>query len=114
MHDVSAGQSPGGGDAASRFDWLHSTYSRQLRAYIAARLGRHAADYELVQDLAQETWLEVWRQAGSRGLPRVGAGFGWLAAAARRVIIAHFRRARAEVTVFALRDLADRGREVPA
>ncbi|MFR9758207.1 RNA polymerase sigma factor [Streptomyces sp. TR06-5] len=99
---------------ASRFDWLHSTYRRQLREYIAARLGRHAADVELVKDLMQETWLEVWRQAGDRGLPRVGSDFGWLAATARRVIITHFRRARAEVTVFALQDLADRHREVAA
>jgi RNA polymerase sigma factor (sigma-70 family) len=90
MPDVSAGQSPTG-DEEARFELLYVVYGRRVRSYVAARLGRK--DFHLAEDLAQETWLEVWRSLASLRAAD-DAAFGWLAVIARRVISRHFRRHR--------------------
>ena len=90
MPDVSAGQSPVGGENEARFELLHTLYARRLRAYIAARLG---ACYDLTDDMSQDAWLEVWRSLHMLRADDDRA-FGWLATIARRVICRHFRLAR--------------------
>ncbi|MCH6162029.1 RNA polymerase sigma factor [Streptomyces marispadix] len=96
MPDASAGQPLGGGENEARFESLHTLYARRLRAYIAARLG---VRFHLTDDLAQDTWIEVWRSLHLLRADETET-FGWLASVARRVITHHVRRERSrEVAV---------------
>jgi DNA-directed RNA polymerase specialized sigma24 family protein len=74
-----------------RFRALQLRYGRHLRAYVAARLGR---DHRLVDVVTEQTWAAVWRVLSAVRTPDEKA-FPWLAATARRVIIAHYLRERA-------------------
>lgn len=62
------------------------------------RLRRRCADDDVVADVLQETYLAVWRAAGSyAGSAAVGSAVGWLwTIAANRLVDAFRRRARQE------------------
>lgn len=67
------------------FGQLHSRYDQRLRAFIATRCRRKAE----VNDVAQETWLRVWRNLSTFD----GRQFsGWLHTIALRLIIDFARR----------------------
>jgi RNA polymerase sigma-70 factor (ECF subfamily) len=74
------------------FDELY----RLTSPWLAVRLRRRCADDELVAEVLQETYLAVWRAAGSfAGVSAEGGALGWLwTIAARRLIDAFRRRAR--------------------
>ncbi|MGW2434624.1 RNA polymerase sigma factor [Streptomyces sp. NPDC001640] len=82
-----------GGDRAA-FDEL----SRRTSPWLAVRLRRRCADDDVVADVLQETYLAVWRAAGSyAGSAAVGSAVGWLwTIAANRLVDAFRRRARQE------------------
>jgi RNA polymerase sigma-70 factor, ECF subfamily len=73
------------------FDELY----RRASPYLGMRLRRRCADEGLVAEVLQDTFLSVWRTAGSFG-PVRGAGVaGWLwTIAARRLVDAMRKRAR--------------------
>ncbi|HEY8475141.1 MAG TPA: RNA polymerase sigma factor [Natronosporangium sp.] len=79
------------GDRAA-FEQLY----RQTAPWLAVRLRRRCADDELVADVLQETYLAVWRAAGSfTGIRLGGSAVGWLwTIAARRLVDAYRRRDR--------------------
>ncbi|GAA0800712.1 RNA polymerase sigma factor [Spirilliplanes yamanashiensis] len=79
------------GDRAA-FDELY----RRTAPMLAVRLRRRCADEEIVADVLQETYLAVWRAAGSfAGTAVGGSAVGWLwTIAARRLVDAFRRRAR--------------------
>ncbi len=66
-------------------------YYTRNAAWLLLRLRRRCGDAELAADVVQETFLAVWRAAGSyRGRGQAG---GWLwSIATRRLIDAHRRR----------------------
>ncbi|WP_212987096.1 RNA polymerase sigma factor [Actinoplanes auranticolor] len=74
------------------FDELYSRTS----PWLAARLRRRCADEDVVADVLQETYLAVWRAAGSfAGATTQGSAVGWLwTIAANRLVDAFRRRAR--------------------
>jgi len=74
------------------FDELY----RRTSPWLAVRLRRRCADDDLVADVLQETYLAVWRSAGSfAGSAASGSAVGWLwTIAANRLIDAFRRRAR--------------------
>ncbi|GGS54554.1 RNA polymerase sigma24 factor [Streptomyces violaceus] len=82
-----------GGDRAA-FDELY----RRTSPWLAVRLRRRCADDDVVADVLQETYLAVWRAAGSyAGSVTEGSAVGWLwAIAANRLVDAFRRRARQE------------------
>ncbi|NHC46984.1 RNA polymerase sigma factor [Motilibacter sp. K478] len=75
------------------FDELYQRTS----PWLLARLRRRCADDELVADVMQETYLAVWRAAGSfAGSATSGSAAGWLwTIAAHRLVDEFRRRARA-------------------
>jgi RNA polymerase sigma-70 factor (ECF subfamily) len=79
------------GDRAA-FDELY----RRTAPMLAVRLRRRCADEDLVAEVMQETYLAVWRAAGSfAGTAVGGSAVGWLwTIAARRLVDAFRRRAR--------------------
>lgn len=81
---------------------FEQVYARHA-PWLAVRLGRRCRDDELAADLLQETFLAVWRFAGSySGTEQVG---GWLwTIASRRLIDAHRRSAVRVRTVGEPRD----------
>jgi RNA polymerase sigma-70 factor, ECF subfamily len=83
------------GDQAA-FDELY----RRTAPWLATRLRRRCADDEIVADVMQETYLAVWRAAGSfAGAAVDGSAVGWLwTIAARRLVDAFRRRARLATT----------------
>ncbi|MEU4242390.1 RNA polymerase sigma factor [Actinoplanes sp. NPDC026619] len=74
------------------FDELY----RRTSPWLLARLRRRCADDELVADVMQETYLAVWRAAGSfAGAAVSGSAVGWLwTIAAHRLVDAFRRRVR--------------------
>jgi RNA polymerase sigma-70 factor (ECF subfamily) len=74
------------------FDELY----RRTSPWLAARLRRRCADDDVVADVLQDTYLAVWRAAGSfAGSTTDGSAVGWLwTIAAHRLIDAFRRRAR--------------------
>ena len=79
------------GDRAA-FEQLY----RRTAPWLTVRLRRRCADEELVAEVMQETYLAVWRAAGSfAGASANGTAVGWLwTIAARRLVDAFRRRAR--------------------
>lgn len=82
-----------GGDRAA-FDELY----RRTSPWLAVRLRRRCADDDVVADVLQETYLAVWRAAGSyAGSVTDGSAVGWLwTIAANRLVDAFRRRDRQE------------------
>nr|WP_041840733.1 sigma-70 family RNA polymerase sigma factor [Actinoplanes friuliensis] len=74
------------------FDELY----RRTSPWLAVRLRRRCADEDVVADVLQETYLSVWRAAGSfAGAATQGSAVGWLwTIAANRLVDAFRRRAR--------------------
>jgi RNA polymerase sigma factor (sigma-70 family) len=74
------------------FDELY----RRTSPWLLARLRRRCADDDVVADVMQETYLAVWRAAGSfAGSATSGSAVGWLwTIAAHRLVDAFRRRAR--------------------
>ncbi|MEV0133299.1 sigma-70 family RNA polymerase sigma factor [Dactylosporangium sp. NPDC050688] len=74
------------------FDELY----RRTSPWLAVRLARRCADPDVVVDVLQETYLAVWRAAGSfAGSATNGSAVGWLwTIAANRLVDAFRRRAR--------------------
>jgi RNA polymerase sigma-70 factor, ECF subfamily len=74
------------------FDELY----RRTSPWLLARLRRRCADDDLVADVMQETYLAVWRAAGSfSGTTVSGSAVGWLwTIAAHRLVDAFRRRVR--------------------
>ncbi|SNY24029.1 RNA polymerase sigma factor [Paractinoplanes atraurantiacus] len=74
------------------FDELY----RRTSPWLLARLRRRCADDDVVADVMQETYLAVWRAAGSfAGQTSSGSAVGWLwTIAAHRLVDAFRRRAR--------------------
>ena len=74
------------------FDELY----RRTSPWLLARLRRRCADDDVVADVMQETYLAVWRAAGSfAGSATPGSAVGWLwTIAAHRLVDAFRRRAR--------------------
>ncbi|MFC5288528.1 RNA polymerase sigma factor [Actinokineospora guangxiensis] len=66
--------------------------------WLAVRLRRRCSDDEIVAEVMQETYLAVWRAAGSfAGAAVDGSAVGWLwTIAARRLVDAFRRRARSQ------------------
>lgn len=79
------------GDRAA-FEQLY----RRTAPWLTVRLRRRCADDHLVAEVLQETYLAVWRAAGSfAGAAADGTAVGWLwTIAARRLVDAFRRRAR--------------------
>ena len=73
------------------FDELY----RRTAPWLALRLRRRCADEHIVSEVMQETYLAVWRAAGSFAGARLdGSAAGWLwTIAARRLVDAFRRRA---------------------
>ncbi len=68
---------------------------RRTSPWLAVRLRRRCADEQIVAEVMQETYLAVWRAAGSfAGAAAGGTAVGWLwTIAARRLVDAFRRRA---------------------
>nr|WP_269330406.1 RNA polymerase sigma factor [Kineosporia babensis] len=83
------------GDRAA-FDELY----RCTSAWLLVRLRRRCSDDELVAEVLQDTYLSVWRAAGSfSGQEETSAGWLW-SIASRRLVDAYRRRYReAEVVI---------------
>jgi RNA polymerase sigma-70 factor (ECF subfamily) len=82
------------GDRAA-FDELY----RRAAPWLTVRLRRRCADPEVVAEVVQDTFLAVWRSAGSAGRHDAaqGSALGWLwTIAAHRLVDAFRRRARQE------------------
>ncbi|GAB3467655.1 RNA polymerase sigma factor [Actinophytocola sediminis] len=79
------------GDRAA-FEQLY----RRTAPWLAVRLRRRCTDDQIVAEVLQETYLAVWRAAGSfAGATVDGTAVGWLwTIAARRLVDAFRRRAR--------------------
>ncbi|WP_326563735.1 RNA polymerase sigma factor [Micromonospora peucetia] len=77
---------------------------RRTAPWLAARLRRRCADPDLVAEVMQDTYLAVWRAAGSfAGAAGDGSGAGWLwSIAGRRLIDGFRRRARQQAAPAAL------------
>ncbi|GAB1513786.1 RNA polymerase sigma factor [Actinophytocola sp. KF-1] len=69
---------------------------RRTSPWLAVRLRRRCADDQIVAEVLQETYLAVWRAAGSfAGAAVNGSAVGWLwTIAARRLVDAFRRRAK--------------------
>jgi RNA polymerase sigma factor (sigma-70 family) len=80
-----------GGDRRA-FDELY----RRTSPWLAVRLRRRCADEDVVADVLQETYLAIWRGAGSfAGSAAKGGAVGWIwTIAANRLVDAFRRRAR--------------------
>ncbi len=76
------------------FDELY----RRTSPWLAVRLRRRCADDDVIAEVLQETYLAVWRAAGSyAGSVTEGSAVGWLwTIAANRLVDAFRRRARHE------------------
>ncbi|GGL04237.1 RNA polymerase sigma factor [Mangrovihabitans endophyticus] len=76
------------------FDALY----RRTAPWLTVRLRRRCADDDIVAEVLQDTYLAVWRAAGSQAHGRAGgSAVGWLwTIAAHRLVDAFRRRARAQ------------------
>jgi len=70
-------------------------FYRRTSPWLAIRLRRRCADDQIVSEVIQETYLAVWRAAGSfEGAAIGGTAVGWVwTIAARRLVDAFRRRA---------------------
>jgi len=69
-------------------------FYRRTAPWLAGRLRRRCADEQIVAEVMQETYLAVWRSAGSFGNVAGGSAVGWVwTIAAHRLIDAFRRRA---------------------
>jgi RNA polymerase sigma-70 factor, ECF subfamily len=70
-------------------------FYRRTSPWLAVRLRRRCADEQVVAEVMQETYLAVWRAAGSfAGAAAGGTAVGWVwTIAARRLVDAFRRRA---------------------
>jgi RNA polymerase sigma-70 factor (ECF subfamily) len=70
-------------------------FYRRTAPWLAVRLRRRCADEQIVAEVMQETYLAVWRAAGSfAGAATGGSAVGWVwTIAARRLVDAFRRRA---------------------
>jgi DNA-directed RNA polymerase specialized sigma subunit, sigma24 homolog len=91
--DVTAGQNPINSESTEAFTNLFATYSDRVTRYIASRLD--VRDWHLAEDLAQETFLELFRSYTLRDREIDARVWGLLALIARRVISHHFRKCSA-------------------
>jgi RNA polymerase sigma-70 factor (ECF subfamily) len=68
---------------------------RRTSPWLAVRLRRRCADEQVVAEVMQETYLAIWRAAGSfAGAATGGSAVGWVwTIAARRLVDAFRRRA---------------------
>ncbi|MFJ7195321.1 MULTISPECIES: RNA polymerase sigma factor [unclassified Streptomyces] len=79
---------------------LATLYDRHA-GWLLARLGRRCADAETVREVLQDTFVTVWRSAGSHRGARVG---GWLwVIASRRLVDAQRAHARTDLAARAER-----------
>ncbi|MFF2077130.1 RNA polymerase sigma factor [Kitasatospora sp. NPDC058162] len=69
-----------------------ATYEKRVVGYIAAHLARQ--DWQLAEDLTQDTFVHLWRYHISRGVPLDERVFGLLTRIARQMICHHLRRMR--------------------
>ncbi|GAA2556531.1 RNA polymerase sigma factor [Winogradskya consettensis] len=71
-------------------------FYRRTSPWLAVRLRRRCADEDVVADVLQETYLAVWRAAGTfAGTVTAGSAVGWVwTIAANRLVDAFRRRAR--------------------
>jgi len=83
----------GGGDAHA-FGRLYDRYDRACFRFVRRLLG--SAHAGAAEDLHQETWVAVSRNAGSFDPARASFG-AWLFTIARRKVFDHFRRQRVAV-----------------
>jgi RNA polymerase sigma factor (sigma-70 family) len=69
---------------------------RRTSPWLALRLQRRCSDEDVVADVLQETYLAIWRAAGSfAGVATSGSAVGWIwTIAANRLVDAFRRRAR--------------------
>ncbi|WP_329106825.1 RNA polymerase sigma factor [Micromonospora sp. NBC_01699] len=76
------------------FDELY----RRTAPWLTVRLRRRCTDPDVVADVLQETYLAVWRSAGSQAHASTeGSALGWMwTIAAHRLVDAFRRRARQE------------------
>jgi DNA-directed RNA polymerase specialized sigma24 family protein len=88
--DVTAGQNPINSESTEAFTEVFAAYSDRVTRYIASRL--NVRDWQLAEDLAQETFLELFRSYTLRDREIDGRVWGLLALIARRAISHHFRR----------------------
>jgi len=77
------------GGAVWAMEPLHQRYSRLLNSHAYAMV----ADYQVAQDLTQETFLAVWRHA-SAYVPQAGAVRSWLLSILRHRTIDYLRALR--------------------
>lgn len=91
------------GDRAA-FEQLY----RRTSPWLAVRLRRRCSDDQIVAEVLQETYLAVWRAAGSfAGSAVNGSAVGWLwTIAARRLVDAFRRRARNDAVPLAAEPVA--------
>ena len=89
MSDITAGQNAitGESDVLSE---VFAQYSDRVTRFIYTRLNR--PDWHLAEDLAQETFLELFRSYTLRGREIDDRVWGLLATIARRAISHHFRK----------------------
>ncbi|WP_156757049.1 RNA polymerase sigma factor [Actinokineospora pegani] len=68
-------------------------FYRRTSPWLAVRLRRRCADHELVDEVVQETYVVVWRAAGSIAeTSAVDSALGWLWTIANRRLVDAFRR----------------------
>jgi RNA polymerase sigma-70 factor (ECF subfamily) len=67
-------------------------FYRRTSPWLAVRLRRRCADEQLVAEVLQDTYLTVWRAAGTFAGAADGAAVGWLWAVAARRLVDLFRR----------------------
>lgn len=90
------------GDRAA-FEQLY----RRTAPWLTVRLRRRCADEQLVAEVLQETYLAVWRAAGSfAGSSARGTAVGWLWTIAARRLVDAFRRRAREATPLAPEPIA--------
>lgn len=86
-------------------------FYRRTSPWLVARLRRRCADEQIVGEVLQETYLVVWRAAGSfAGSAAGGSAVGWLWTVAARRLVDAFRsegRHQTSVRAAAVADTAD-------
>ncbi|MEV5787581.1 sigma-70 family RNA polymerase sigma factor [Streptomyces sp. NPDC052287] len=89
MTDVTAGQNPINSESSEAFARIFAEHSDSITRYIAGRL--NVRDWHLAEDLAQDTFLELFRSYTLRDREIDGRVWGLLTLIARRAISHHFR-----------------------
>ncbi|GAA3029269.1 sigma-70 family RNA polymerase sigma factor [Actinokineospora globicatena] len=91
-------------ESACLVDWLHQTAAGDVTAFnhlyrataprVGAVVGAVLKDATHAEDVVQEVFLEIWRDAG-RFDPRRGRALSWIVAIARHRAVDRIRRAQA-------------------